>query len=97
MVDSRDVLEDPAGTLGRLCSALGLAFTEDMLRWPPGPRETDGVWAQHWYGSVTNSRGFSPWQPRDVVLPDSVADLVEPCEALYRRLHDERITGPSAS
>ncbi|WP_156256468.1 sulfotransferase-like domain-containing protein, partial [Sandarakinorhabdus oryzae] len=58
VVDSADVLADPAGTLSRLCTALGIAWDAAMLHWPPGPRVTDGVWAPHWYNRVLASTGF---------------------------------------
>jgi hypothetical protein len=38
VVDSADVLADPAGTLTRLCAALGISFDAGMLHWPAGPR-----------------------------------------------------------
>jgi hypothetical protein len=31
-----------------------------MLSWPPGRRETDGVWAPAWYDAVEKSTGFGP-------------------------------------
>lgn len=93
VVDAEDVLRDPPRLLAALCARLGLAFTPDMLSWDPGPRPTDGVWARHWYGSVANSGGFTPWQPRDVQLTDTVAPLLAPCEELYQRLYRERLTG----
>ena len=37
VVEGRDVLADPAATLGRLCAALGVAFDPAMLAWPAGP------------------------------------------------------------
>ena len=92
VVDARDVLQQPRRVLAALCDALGIDFTERMLRWPPGPRDTDGVWARHWYSSVTNSGGFTPWSAREVDLPVRLQPLLEPCEALYQRLYAERIT-----
>lgn len=91
VVDGEDVLRDPPRLLAALCGALGLDYTPAMLTWPPGPRPEDGVWAKHWYASVTNSAGFTPWQPREVTLPASVAPLLAPCEALYARLHAVRL------
>ena len=45
-----------------------------MLSWPPGPRDTDGVWAQHWYAGVEASTGFAPYSPgSDDPLPDHLA------------------------
>ena len=46
-----------------LCAALGIPYSEAMLRWPPGPRATDGVWAAHWYDAVNRSTGFAPAAP----------------------------------
>ena len=38
VIDARDVLADPRGTLGALCAALGIPFLEAMLSWPAGRR-----------------------------------------------------------
>ena len=61
VIDARDVLEDPRGVLGALCEALGVPFDDAMLSWPPGRRETDGIWAKHWYASVEQSTSFGPY------------------------------------
>ena len=45
VVDSRDLLTDPEGILRALCRALDVPFDAGMLSWPPGPRDSDGVWA----------------------------------------------------
>ena len=58
VIEGADVLADPARALGRLCAALGIAYTDAMLRWPAGRRETDGVWAPAWYDAVERSTGF---------------------------------------
>ncbi|HRX40385.1 MAG TPA: hypothetical protein P5072_13195, partial [Parvularculaceae bacterium] len=52
VVDAADVLANPKGVLGVLCEALKIPFTEKMLSWPAGARETDGPWAPHWYDAV---------------------------------------------
>src|SRR5690606_34938611 len=48
VVDTADVLADPEGVLTALCGRLGIAFSPAMLSWPPGRRESDGVWAPVW-------------------------------------------------
>ena len=58
VVDSADIRADPGGVLATLCDAVGLAFSDAMLRWPAGPRDFDGAWAPHWYGGVHRSTGF---------------------------------------
>jgi hypothetical protein len=60
VVEGVDVLRDPAGTLSKLCTALGIPWTVEMLSWPAGRRDTDGVWAPAWYDAVERSTGFGP-------------------------------------
>ena len=62
VIDSRDLLENPEGMLRALCAALGIPFSAAMLSWPPGPRDTDGVWGPYWYESVWRSTGFGPYR-----------------------------------
>ncbi len=82
VVEGKDVLVDPRGTLCRLCVALGIPFDEAMLAWPAGPRDTDGVWAPAWYDAVERSTGFGP-PPADTspaLAPDlrRIADAARP-------------------
>jgi hypothetical protein len=45
VIDAGEFLRDPGGHLRAWCAALGIPFTQRMLSWPAGPRDTDGVWA----------------------------------------------------
>ena len=88
-VEGADVLADPARVLARLCAALGIAWTEAMLRWPAGRRESDGVWAPAWYDAVERSTGFEKPASRAPVTLDGelqrIADAARPhYEALAR-------------
>ena len=58
VIDSADIRANPPESLKKLCTALGIPFTEKMLRWPAGPKPYDGVWAPHWYNAVHTSTGF---------------------------------------
>jgi hypothetical protein len=60
VVEGIDVLRDPPGVLSKLCAALDVSWTDQMLSWPAGRRETDGVWAPAWYDAVEKSTGFGP-------------------------------------
>jgi len=72
VVESADVLRDPKATLSRLCEALGIAFSDAMLAWPAGRRDSDGVWAAAWYDAVERSTGFEP--PSDLAEPPALDD-----------------------
>ena len=91
VLDARDVLENPRGVLGALCDRVGVEFTERMLAWPPGPRESDGVWAKHWYRSVHRTSGFQPYAAKPDPLPGHLERLARECEPHYRRLWEQRL------
>jgi hypothetical protein len=91
VVDARDVLENPRAVLSKLCAALGLDFSDAMLRWPPGRRDTDGIWAKHWYAKVERSTGFEPYAPGNRPVPAGHRALLAECENLYHALHQHRL------
>ena len=91
VLDARDVLENPRGVLSALCDRIGIEFTDRMLTWPPGPRESDGVWAKHWYHSVHRSSGFQPYVAKTAPLPGHLEPLARECEPHYRRLWEQRL------
>ncbi|WP_109505921.1 sulfotransferase family protein [Nocardioides speluncae] len=99
VVDAADVLRDPRGTLSLLCEALGVGFDEAMLSWPAGPRDTDGVWAPHWYAGVEASTGFAPYSPGSGdPLPERLWPLLDQCRPYYDALAPYRLqTNPEES
>ncbi|CAN5693531.1 branched chain amino acid aminotransferase [soil metagenome] len=91
VIDARDVLENPERVLRLLCEALGVEFSARMLSWPPGLRESDGVWAKHWYAEVANSTGFRSYAKKDEEVPSRLRGVYEECRALYEQLHPFRL------
>src|SRR6266480_1185110 len=78
VIDARDVLENPERVLRLLCGAIGVEFTRAMLSWPPGLRETDGLWAKHWYTEVAESTSFrKPSQREPEPVPGRLRDVYE--------------------
>ena len=86
IIDAKDFLHDPEAHLRGLCDWLRIPFTDRMLSWPAGPRDSDGAWAPHWYAAVWASTGFEPWRPRAVALPERHQRVVEACRPTYERL-----------
>ena len=91
VVDARDILQRPEPVLRALCASLDVPFDPAMLSWPPGPRDTDGVWAPHWYDSVWRSTGFGPYRPREQPLAAHLLPLLEECQRCYDELAAHRI------
>ena len=91
VIDAADFLQSPEAYLRAICAQFGIGFRESMLHWPAGPRESDGIWAPHWYDAVWKSTGFEPWRAREVHLDDEVAWVEEACRPTYERLRGQRL------
>jgi Sulfotransferase domain len=91
VLDAADVLQDPRERLRSLCKAVGVRFDDAMLRWAPGPRDTDGAWAPFWYEKVYQTTTFAPYRPKDADLPARLESLHDQCQWLYRKLYDHRL------
>ena len=87
VVDSARFLADPEGQLRTLCERLGIAFDPAMLAWPPGARDSDGVWGAHWYDAVVRSTGFAaPRAPERVELDAAGRRVAQVCRPYYEAL-----------
>ncbi len=86
VIAARAVLQQPEAALRALCAALDFPFDRAMLRWPAGPRASDGIWAKHWYAAVERSTGFAPYQEDDSPVPAGLQALHDECQALYAQL-----------
>lgn len=86
VIDSRELLLDPAGVLEALCTRIGLGYSSAMLSWSPGPRPEDGVWARHWYHAVHASEGFAPYAAKSG-FPAALEPLLARCRPWYERLY----------
>ena len=92
VVEGIDILANPAGMLSRLCAALGIRYTDAMLSWPPGRRDSDGVWAPAWYQAVEKSTGFDPPRVATAVpLPDELQRIADAARPYYEALAAHRL------
>lgn len=63
VIDAAELASDPSGQLAALCERLGLDFQTDMLKWPSGPRESDGPWGPEQYQRTYPYEGFVALPP----------------------------------
>ena len=91
VVDSKDILLDPRETLRLLCEKIGVVFSEEMLSWSKGVRDTDGIWAKYWYENVINSTGFNTYTEKNEVIRDEYLQLYEDCLKIYEKLSKHKI------
>ncbi|MEM7429985.1 MAG: HAD family hydrolase, partial [Pseudomonadota bacterium] len=74
------------GYLRALCAAWDIPFVPQMLSWPSGRRDSDGVWGQHWYGQVWQSTGFKAAPPKEVTLTAEQEKVAEAAMPFYERI-----------
>ena len=82
---------NPQNMLQKLCEKLEVPFSDKMLSWPPGKRDSDGVWGQHWYGNVEKSTGFQAYQKKEEEMPKEYTEIYEECMKYYQQLFEQRI------
>ena len=91
-----DILANPAGVLSLLCAALGIDYSDTMLRWPAGPRDSDGVWAPAWYSAVEKSTGFEAPPPAATIgLPDELQRIADQARPYYESMAAHRLVAAS--
>ena len=91
VIDARDVLQNPERTLRLLCEAVGVEFSASMLSWPPGLRDTDGIWAKHWYGEVAKTTSFQLYRATHNEVPARFCETHERCREWYEQLYRYRL------
>src|SRR4051794_22362039 len=77
VIDAADFLQAPDTYLRWLCEYVGIEFLPAMLSWPPGPRDSDGVWAPYWYDAVLASTSFEPYRRREISLDGAALAAAE--------------------
>ena len=102
MIDSDDLLEDPAGVVEAYCAAMGIPFLPEALSWEPGARE-EVLWYDKekvWHKNLINSDGLKP-QPRKTVdiaeTPDWVQEMHAAFRPHYEHLHAHRLKVPKVA
>ena len=91
IIDSKDVLENPKKILEALCKRLKIPFYEQMLKWPKGERDTDGIWGKYWYHNVITTSEFMRHQPKNEILDECFEEIYEKCLPYYEKMHGMRI------
>lgn len=86
VIDSNAVLSNPQSVIPNMCEALNIHFDAGMLNWPTGKRDSDGVWASHWYHSVEKSSGFAPVAKQPFTLNQQQLTVVEEVTPFYEKL-----------
>jgi len=91
VLDAKDILMNPRHMLTKLCTTIGIRFSNNMLSWVAGPRRSDGIWAPYWYKEVEISTGFKPFRKKKIQISDKQRDLLEKCLPAYKYLFQYKL------
>lgn len=91
IIDSNDVQNHPYEILSQVCDVFEITFLRSMLNWPTGSRDSDGVWASHWYEAVEKSTGFTPYRHNEIELTDEQNDVVSQVMPYYQQMYKKRL------
>jgi hypothetical protein len=91
ILESKDIQINPEGMLKKLCAALDVPFDTAMLTWPKGYRDSDGIWAEHWYNRVIESTGFSAYQVKENKLTNEEQQIADQCLPYFETLLAHKI------
>jgi len=97
VIDSDDLVADPAGTIAAYCAAVELPFIADALNWQPGQRSE---WARsaRWHEDAAASSGFeAPSRPdrHGFATHPDVARFTDRHTPFYEELCRYRLDIPS--
>ena len=91
VIDSARFLLDPEAQLRSVCEKLNIAFENSMLDWPAGKRDSDGLWASHWYDAVIQSTGFGPVNDKQLSLSPEQQQIVDSCQTHYQIMSEHTL------
>lgn len=92
VIDSKDFLLDPDAMLRAMCEQLDIPFRTEMIVWPEGKRDSDGVWGKYWYDSVWKSTGFAEYEEKTLNLSPEMQQIADQAEPYYQVLYQHRLT-----
>jgi len=92
LLDTNDLLADPAGVVASWCEAMEIAEEPGSLTWQAGMQRQWELWPD-WYQAAAVSTGFGP---RDAEQPPAVHDpelveVIAACLPVYERLREFRL------
>ena len=66
IIDSSELLQNPAKVLGTWCKKINIKYEQSMLNWKKGNHINDGIWWKSWYDNVIKTTGFQKYKKKDI-------------------------------
>ena len=91
VISSEDLLKNPKLMLQKLCNLLDIPFSEQMLSWPVGIRDSDGIWGKYWYKNVIKTSSFTKPLEKNEKFPEKFSILLDECNVYYNQIAKYKI------
>ncbi len=85
-IDSDDILKSPKEKIKNLCRELNIQYTDRMIKWPKGKRNSDGIWSAIWYEQVKNSSTFQNYIETNLDIPKKYMNIYEESLEIYNQM-----------
>ena len=86
VIDAKDLSEKPEIILKKICKKINIPFTEKMLNWPKGNRDSDGIWEKIWYKNVKSSTSFNKILNKEYEIPKKYNHIYNESLKIYDQL-----------
>ena len=87
VINSDNILKNPKEIIMKLCERLNIKFSNKMLNWPKGPRNSDGIWSVIWYEQVNKSSTFSKYSDSNTVVPSKYQKIYKESLKIYNNMN----------
>ena len=91
IVNADDLSTNPRDVLFNLCVELKIKFSEKMLKWAKGKRDSDGIWEKIWYQNVKSSTNFEKLKKNNQIIPKIYENIYKECLDIYKELNLFRV------
>tara|TARA_B110000438_G_scaffold296012_1_gene340019 strand:- start:1575 stop:2285 length:711 start_codon:yes stop_codon:yes gene_type:complete len=91
VINANDLSVNPKKILTLLCREINIPYNDDMLSWPKGNRESDGLWGKIWYKNVKSSTCFNKFKRYNLNIPSKYKPIYENCLKIYNEINSYNI------
>ncbi len=91
VINADNILINPNKTIKKLCKKLNINFSQRMLHWRKGKRNTDGIWSKVWYKNVEASTTFSKYKNENLSVPKKYFKIYIEALKYYEKMNEYTI------
>ena len=88
IIDSSELLQNPAKVLGAWCKKINIKYEQSMLNWEKGNHINDGIWWKSWYDNVIKTTGFQKYKKKDINIESEYDSIYNESMKYYTYLKE---------